>query len=1087
MFNRLLEVSVKARWAILALTALVAAWGVWNLMRLPIDAVPDITNRQVQINSSAPQFGPLDVERLVTFPIETAMSGISGMQSTRSISRNGFSQVTVVFDESVDIYFARQQVQERLAQAAESLPEGVAPMPGPISTGLGEVLMWEIRFADPKTEGGLAKPGEPGWQPDGAFLTPEGESLTDPIEQAAYLRTIQDWIIRPQMRSVAGVAGIDTIGGYEKQYVIEPNLAALSAYGVSFTELAEALERANLAVGANFFDRGGEAFLVRADARIRTIDQISQSAVTVRDGVSILVRDLAQVKLGGELRTGAATSNGQEVVIGTVLMLTGGNSRTVAAAAAAKLDEVSRALPPGIVAEAVYDRSKLVNATIDTVQRNLLEGALLVAATLFIFLGNFRAALIATLVIPLSALMMATGMNTFGVSGNLMSLGALDFGLIVDGSVIVIENCMRRLAERQHHEGRLLTLGERLHETLEASREMIKPTVYGQLIIFIVFAPLLTFSGVEGKMFSPMAITLMLALGGAFILTMTFVPAMVAVLIRGKVSHKDVKPVAIAKSAYVPGLDFALKRPRQLIAMGVGVFALAAVGFTTLGQEFIPTLDEQDIANQAIRIPSTSLRQSAEIQMKIERALNEFPEVKVVFSKTGTAEVASDPMPPNASDAFIMLNPREEWPDKNETKASLIERMEERLQQVVGSNYEFSQPIQMRFNELIAGVRGDVAVKIFGDDLEAMTASATEIGEILQGVPGAADVKVEQTGGFPTLDVTFDRDAISRYGLSLQEVADTVAAAMAGREAGLIFEGDRRFDVVVRMPSAVRDDLDAIGSIPVLLPEGPDGHRASVSLRELARFSFSEGLNQVSRENGKRRVVVQANVRGRDLGSFVGEAKQRVEAGATLPPGSWITWGGQFENLQSASQRISIVVPACFLLIFGVLYAALGTFRGATAVFSAVPLALAGGVFALVLTGMPFSISAAVGFICLSGVAVLNGLVVMTSINQRLDLGMPLNDAIREGMLEKFRAVLMTGIVPAIGFVPMAIAHGTGAEVQKPLAIVVIGGLITATLLTLFVLPAICRLLLKSGHKLKEGEMPTAYSPAPAPAPAHAE
>lgn len=1083
MFNRLIEVSVKSRWAILALVALVAAWGGWNLMRLPIDAVPDITNRQVQINSVAPQFGPLDVERLVTFPIETAMSGISGMQSTRSISRNGFSQVTVVFDESVDIYFARQQVQERLAQAAESLPEGVAPMPGPISTGLGEVLMWEIRFIDPKAEGGMAALGKPGWQADGSFLTPEGESLTDAISQAAYLRTIQDWIIRPQMRSVAGVAGIDTIGGYEKQYVIEPDLAALSAYGVSFTELAEALERANLAVGANFFDRGGEAFLVRADARIRTIDQISQSAVTVRNGVSILVRDLAQVKLGGELRTGAATSNGQEVVVGTVLMLTGGNSRTVAAAAAAKLDEVSRALPPGIVVEAVYDRSKLVNATIDTVQRNLLEGALLVAATLFIFLGNFRAALIATLVIPLSALMMATGMNTFGVSGNLMSLGALDFGLIVDGSVIVIENCMRRLAERQHHEGRLLTLSERLHETLEASREMIKPTVYGQLIIFIVFAPLLTFSGVEGKMFSPMAITLMLALGGAFILTLTFVPAMVAILIRGKVSHEDVKPVAIAKGAYVPGLNYALKRPGQLIAMGVGVFALAGAGFMTLGQEFIPTLDEQDIAAQAIRIPSTSLRQSTEIQMKIERALKEFPEVEVVFSKTGTAEVASDPMPPNASDAFIMLKPREEWPDKNETKTGLLERMEERLEQVVGSNYEFSQPIQMRFNELIAGVRGDVAIKIFGDDLDEMTAFATEIGEILQGVPGAADVKVEQTGGFPTLDVTFDRDAISRYGLSVEEVADTVAAAMAGREAGLIFEGDRRFDVVVRLPSIVRDDLDAVGSIPVLLPEGADGHRASVALRELARFSFSEGLNQVSREDGKRRVVVQANVRGRDLGSFVAEAKQRVEAGPPLPPGSWITWGGQFENLQSASQRISLVVPACFLLIFGVLYAALGTFRAATAVFSAVPLALAGGVFALMLTGMPFSISAAVGFICLSGVAVLNGLVVMTSINQRLDIGMPLSEAIREGMIEKFRAVLMTGIVPAIGFVPMAIAHGTGAEVQKPLATVVIGGLITATLLTLFVLPAICRLLLKSGHKPKEGEMPTAYSPAPA----HAE
>lgn len=1082
MISRLLELAVKARWAVIVMTLVVAAVGVFNIVRLPIDAVPDITNKQVQINTVAPEFGPLDIERLVTYPVETAMSGIVGMQTTRSISRNGFSQVTVVFKDDVDVYFARQQVAERLTQARESLPAGAEPQMGPISTGLGEVLMWTVHYADPKAKGGLAAPGEPGWQSDGAYLTPEGERLTDTVAQAAYLRTVQDWIIRPQMRAVPSVAGIDSIGGYEKQYLVEPDTSALAAYGISFSELGQALERANLSVGANFIQKGGEAYLVRADARIRTLHEISEAVVATHDGVPITVRDVADVRVGGELRTGSATSAGKEVVVGTVLMITGGNSRTVAAAAAERLAEITRTLPPGIKAEVVYDRSKLVNATIATVERNLAEGALLVAATLFLLLGNVRAALIATLIIPFSMLMTSIGMNLFGVSGNLMSLGALDFGLIVDGSVIIIENCLRRLAERQHHEGRVLTLSERLHETIEASRDMIQPTIFGQIIIFLVFAPLLTFSGVEGKMFSPMAITLMLALGGAFILSLTFVPAMVALLIRGKVDEKEVKVIAVSKQRYEPSLAWSIRKPWPVIGGGAAVFALACGLYFTLGQEFIPTLDEQDISIQAVRIPSTSLQQSTAMQARVEEVISEFPEVAFAFSKTGTAEVASDPMPPNASDSFIILKPRDEWPNKGETKAELIERLEKKLSLLVGNNYEFSQPIQMRFNELIAGVRGDVAIKLYGDNLDTMGAAAGRIASVLQSIPGAADVKVEQTAGFPTLDVAFDRDAIARYGLSLEEVTDTVATAMGGREAGLVFEGDRRFNVVVRLPDAVRDDLDAVGSLPVMLPDREGGPRASVPLRELARFSFSEGLNQVSREDGKRRVVVQANVRGRDLGSFVAEAQRRVTAEAKLPTGSWLVWGGQFENLRSASQRMGLVVPGCFVLIFGVLYMALGTFRAAAAVFTAVPMALAGGVFTLALTGMPFSISAAVGFICLAGVAVLNGLVVMTSINQRLDLGMKLDDAIHDGMIERFRAVLMTGIVPAIGFVPMAIAHGTGAEVQKPLATVVIGGLVTATLLTLFVLPAICRVMLRTGHRRKEGEMPTAYSDSPAPA-----
>lgn len=1084
MISRLLEFAVKARWAVIAITLVVAAIGVFNIIRLPIDAVPDITNRQVQINTVAPAFGPLDVERLVTYPVETAMSGIVGMESTRSISRNGFSQVTVVFEDSVDIYFARQQVAERLTAARESLPEGVEPQMGPISTGLGEVLMWTVRYADGDER--RAGADGSGWINATTYRTPQGELLTDPVSQAAYLRTVQDWVVRPQMRAVEGVAGIDSIGGYEKQYVVEPDTGALSAYGISFSELAEALERANISVGANFVQRGGESFLVRADARIRTLEEISEAVVATRDGVPVTVRDVANVRVGGDLRTGAATANGREVVIGTVLMITGGNSRTVAAAAAQRLEEITATLPAGIVVDVVYDRSRLVNATIATVERNLAEGALLVAAVLFLMLGNVRAAIIATLIIPFSMLMTSIGMNFFGVSGNLMSLGALDFGLIVDGSVIIIENCLRRLAERQHHEGRLLSLQERLHETLEASREMIKPTIFGQIIIFLVFLPLLTFSGVEGKMFSPMAITLLLALGSAFILSLTFVPAMVAVLIRGKVSEKEVKPLEIARKAYEPALASSIRRPLPVIGGGVAVFAIAAALFFTLGQEFIPQLDEQDFAVQAVRIPSTSLQQSTAMQQRVEEAISEFPEVLVVFSKTGTAEVASDPMPVNISDSFVILRPRSEWPNRGETKAELMARIEERITQLVGNGYEFSQPIQMRFNELIAGVRGDVAIKLYGEDLTEMSQVAGQIAAVLQSIDGAADVKVEQTGGFPTLDVAFDRDAIARYGLSLQEVTDTVATAMGGREAGLVFEGDRRFDVVVRLPDAVRDDLDAVGALPVMLPDEGDGFRQSIPLREVATFSFSEGLNQVSRENGSRRVVVQANVRGRDLGSFVTEAQRRVREEVQLPVGARLEWGGQFQNLQSASQRMALIVPACFLLIFGILYMALGNVRAAAAVYTAVPLGLAGGVFTLLITGMSFSISAAVGFICLAGVAVLNGLVVMTGINKRLDLGLPLEEAIYEGMREKFRAVLMTGIVPAIGFVPMALAHGTGAEVQKPLATVVIGGLITATLLTLFVLPAICKLMLKSGHQAREGEMPTVYSPGDG-APAQAE
>ena len=1055
----ILDVAVRFRWAIIVLTVFAAIYGAFNLVRLPIDAVPDITNTQVQINTSAAALSPSQVETQVTFPIETGLAGIEGLEMTRSISRNGFSQVTAIFEEGTDLYFARQQVNERLAPIGASLPEGAEPTMGPISTGLGEVLMYTIEYEHPGGKGATTG-GRTGWQSDGSFITERGDRLESEVAKAAYLRTVQDWVVAPLMRSIDGVAGVDSIGGFEKQFLVQPDPARLTGYGLSFDSLIDALEAANLAAGANFVDRADEALLVRVDARLGSIADIEEAVIATREGVPIRIGDVADVEIGGDLRTGAASLNGEEAVVGTVLMRAGENSRTVAAGAAERLEEVRASLPDGVVAEIVYNRSSLVDATISTVEKNLLEGALLVIAVLFLLLGNIRAAIITALVIPVSMLMAAVGMNRLGVSGNLMSLGALDFGLIVDGAVIIVENSVARLAARQHREGRLLTLGERLTETRLAAQEMIKPTVYGQAIIFLVFAPLLTFTGVEGKTFSPMAITMMLALASAFVLSLTFVPAMIAVLLNKKLTEKEVKPIRWAKERYGPAVRKVIARPWPMIGAGVGLFTVAVFVFGFLGSEFTPQLDERDIAVQSLRIPSTSLERSLAMQRRVEDRLEEFPQVDLVFSRTGTAEVASDPMPPNASDAYVILKPRDEWPDPDLPKDELVGEMESALGGLIGNLYEFSQPIELRFNELIAGVRGDVAVKLYGDDLTALTEAAGEVAGVLGGVEGAADVKVQQVTGFPTLDIAFDRPTIARYGLTVEEVAQSVAIALGGRPAGLVFEGDRRFDVVVRLEDATRDDFDQLGALPIVLENG-----VTVPLRTLADFQVVDGLAEVRREQGRRLVIVSANVRERDLGSFVEEAQERVSTGVDMPPASFIEWGGQYQNLQEAQARLTIVVPIAFALVLLLLFMALGGWVPALAVFSAIPMALAGGVFALALRGLPFSVSAAVGFIALSGVAVLNGLVMMTAIRQRLDSGMPLDEALADGALARLRPVLMTALVASLGFVPMAIATGTGAEVQRPLATVVIGGLITATALTLFVLPAIARLVLDDGKE----------------------
>ncbi|HCR85151.1 MAG TPA: CusA/CzcA family heavy metal efflux RND transporter [Alphaproteobacteria bacterium] len=1064
MIEKILKFSLQNRYLIALLTAAIAGLGIYSLGNLPIDAVPDITNKQIQVNTVATALSPIEIEKQVTFPIENALAGIPGLESTRSISRNGFSQVTAIFEESIDIYFARAQVNERLSEAKESLPQNVEPRMGAISTGLGEIYMWTVEYKNPKGKGAKIKEGKVGWQKDGSYLTPEGSKLKSDLERASYLRTVQDWIIKPQLKSVKGVAGIDTIGGYAKQYHIHPSPERLIALGLSFADIVNALEKNNLSIGANYIENNGEAYVVRSDGRIQNTEQIGNIVIATHKGSPVYLRNIADILIGKELRTGSASENGEEVVVGTALMLIGENSRTVSQAIDERVTQINKSLPEGIVAKTVLNRTKLVDATISTVQKNLAEGALLVIVILFLLLGNIRAALITALVIPISMLMTSIGMVKLKISGNLMSLGALDFGLIVDGAVIITENCLQRLAGKQHELNRNLKLSERLNEVMVASREMIKPSVFGQAIIIMVYIPLLTFTGVEGKMFEPMALTVIIALVAAFILSLTFIPAMIAIFVTGKVEEKDNKIIEKSKNYYSRWLGQSLQNPIKTIIISFGAFFVSLFIFSFMGREFIPTLDEKDIAMHAMRIPSTSLTQSQELQFEVEKIISKVPEVAFVFSKTGTAEMASDPMPVNVSDTFIILKPREEWQDPSMPKNKVIKKIQKEVKKVPGNNYEFQQPIQMRFNELIAGVRSDVAIKIYGDDFEVLEPSAEKILNIISKIKGAEDTKVEQTSGLPMLEINLDKKAISQYSLNPSDVLDVISIAIGGKEAGVVFQGDRRFDIMVRLPENLRNNIVAIGDLPIMLPKNDNdegfgivSHKRPnfIPLKEVAEIRITKGLNQISRENGKRRIVVQANIRSRDIGSFVEEAQEKLNKEFKLPAGYWLEWGGQFKNLETATKTLSIVVPACFFLIFLLLYSALSSVKQALLVFSGVPLALTGGILALFLRGMPFSISAAVGFIALSGVAVLNGLVMITKINQLIKEGVEETKAIFYGATSRLRPVMMTALVASLGFVPMSISSGSGAEVQKPLATVVIGGLITATILTLFVLPAI--------------------------------
>jgi len=1051
MLERIILFSIRQRWMVLAVVLGLAALGVSSFQRLPIDAVPDITNVQVQINFEAPGYSPIEVEQRITFPIETAISGLPGLDYTRSISRYGLSQVTVVFNDGTDIYFARQLVSERLQTVRGQLPPDIDPEMGPIATGLGEIFMYTV-----ETELGALKPdGEP-WTP------------TD-------LRVLHDWVVKPQLVTIPGVTEVNTIGGYEKQFHVHPWPDRLAAYDLGLSDVIAALERNNANVGAGYIERSGEQYLVRVPGQAKSIDDLANIIVTQRQGVSIRIKDIARVGLGKELRSGAATENGREVVLGTVFMLIGGNSRTVSTAVAGHIDAINRSLPEGVVMRTVYDRTVLVEKTISTVATNLLEGALLVIAVLLLLLGNIRAALVTAAIIPLAMLMTVTGMVQNKVSGNLMSLGALDFGLIVDGAVIIVENCLRRFGEEQKRLKRLLTRDERFDLTAVATGEVIRPSLFGVLIITVVYIPIFALTGIEGKMFHPMAFTVVLALLSALALSLTFVPAAVATFVTGSVAETENRVISKAKEIYGPLLGRALDLRYAVVAGACVIIALSALLATRLGAEFIPQLDEGDIAMHALRIPGTSLSQAVDMQTALEDRIRKFPEVERVFTKIGTADIANDPMPPSVADTFIIMKERGEWPDSRKPKAQLVAEIETAMLAIPGNKYEFLQPIEMRFNELIAGVRSDLAVKVFGDDLDTLLEAGEAIETALKGVPGASDVGVEQITGLPVLSITPNREALARYGLSVSDMQDVVAASIGGRVAGQIYEGDRRFDVVVRMPEELRDNVDAIRRLPIPLPQhvraGDEDGLAFVPLSEVANVDISLGPNQISRENGKRRIVVTANVRERDLGTFVEDVQRVVTKEVEIPPGYWIEYGGTFENLISASNRLQVVVPLALALIFALLFALFGSVKDSLLVFTGIPLALTGGVVALLLRGLPFSISAAVGFIALSGVAVLNGVVMVSFIRDLRAGGMKLDKAIRLGAMTRLRPVLMTALVASLGFVPMALNVGAGAEVQRPLATVVIGGIISSTALTLLVLPAIYLITHQDGQSIREALM----------------
>ncbi|WP_343568851.1 CusA/CzcA family heavy metal efflux RND transporter [Acinetobacter sp.] len=1037
LFDRIIQFSINnAIWVMMFVIAWIGV-GIYSYQKLSIDAVPDITNVQVQINSQANGFTAPEVEQRITYPIENAMSGIPNLEQTRSISRYGLSQVTIIFKDGTDIYWARQLINQRLQEAKSALPDSIDPQMSPISTGLGEIYQWVVK-AEPNAK-----------KADGSAYS------------AMDLREIQDWIIRPQLQRVQGVAEVNSIGGYNKTYVVSPDLTRLQQLQIPLTDLQDALQNNNENRGAGFIEENGQQLTVRVPGMLTSIQDIQNVTVATKNGLPIRVADVASVSIGHDLRTGGATYNGQETVLGIAMMMMGENSKTIAKAIDQKVQEIQRSLPQGVVIETVYDRSNLVDKAIKTVAKNLIEGAILVIVILFIFLGNFRAALITACIIPLAMLFTLTGMAEQKISANLMSLGALDFGIIVDGAVVIVENCIRRLAEAQHLKGRLLTRSERFTEVFLAAKQARRPLIFGQIIIMVVYLPIFALAGVEAKMFHPMAMTVVLALLGAIILSVTFVPAAVALFVTGEVKEKESRWMMTLKKGYASLLDKAYAFRYVVVTAAVSILILTSAIATRVGSEFAPQLSEGDFALQLMRAPSTGIEESLKIQENVEKQLlKAFPEIKAIFARTGTAEVATDVMPPNISDGIVLLKPHDQWPNPKETIDELRTRMLQFVNQIPGNNSEFSQPIELRFNELISGVRSDIGVKVFGDDMQVLNQEAEKIAQQLRSIPGASEVKVEQTDGLPLLNVDVDHALAAQYGLSVKSIQDIVAASIGGQSVGQILQGDRRFDFVIRLQENMRTPQQ-LAQLPIRLPNG-----GLIQLQDVAKVENILGLAQVSRENGKRRVIVTANVRDRDLGSFVQEMQSKL-AQQKLPSGYWLGYGGQFENLASATARMQIVVPMALIMIFVLLMAVFSNFKDSLLVFSGVPFALSGGLVALWLRDIPLSMSAGVGFIALSGVAVLNGLVMLTFIKE-LRTTLDVHAATWKGAVLRLRPVLMTAFVASLGFIPMALATGTGAEVQRPLATVVIGGIISSTILTLVLLPVIYRWMNESKAKSTE-------------------
>jgi len=1032
MIKTIVESSVKNRWLVLILAFGLVALGLYSAKHLPLDAVPDITNTQVQINTEADGYTPLEVEQRITYVVENAMAGLPKLDYTRSISRYGLSQVTVIFKEGTDIYWARQQLSERLQSISKKLPRGVIPELGPISSGLGEVFTYVV-FAEPNAR------------------TEQGKAYT-----SEDLRTIQDWIIRPQMVKVAGITEINTVGGFEKQYQIAPDPKKLLAFKITMQQIIEALQKNNQNVGAGYIEKNGEQWLVRSVGQLTNKEDIGNIVITKRDNAPVTINDVADILYGKQLRTGAATFNGEEAVLGTAFMLLGENSRTVAKAVAEKLVQVNQSLPEGISAKAIYDRTTLVDKTIATVQKNLFEGAILVIVILFLFLGHIRAALITALVIPLSMLFAITGMAANRVSGNLMSLGAIDFGLIVDGAVIVTDNALLRLSQR-NAKG-TLSLKQRLEVVISSTREVMQPAMFGVFIIMLVYLPIFALEGVEGKMFQPMAFTVIAALLGAMILTITFIPAMIAIFVTGKVKQKENRLMMGIRFIYQPLLKISLKIPILIVLIAVGLFTFSVTQVSKLGMEFMPKLDEHDIVLHALRVTGTGIEQSVSMQHVLEKEIKQLSEVKHVFSKIGTPDIATDPMPPNVADTFLILKPQSEWDDPSKTKSQFIDELRHLLESVPGNNYEITQPIEMRFNELITGVRTDIALRIYGDDLDKLAEIGEQVSSLLNQVSGSEDVRVEETQGLPMINVIPDKEHLSLIGLTVADVQQAVQIAVGGIETGLLYEGDKRFKIMVKLDEKYRQNIAELANLPIMSSNHIGNELIFVPLGEVATIEIIDGPSKIGRESGKRNVVVTANVGGRDLGSYINETKQLMQDELKLPAGYWLEYDGTFKQLKSATERLSIIVPLILLIIFGLLFSVFQSFKDSLIIFTAIPLALTGGVLALMFREMPLSLPAMIGFIALSGISVLNGIVLLSFIRTLRNKGENLMQAISLGMNQRLRPVLMTALVAGLGFVPMAISTGAGAEVQKPLATVVIGGVISSTILTLLVLPAIYRL-----------------------------